>query len=125
VPSAARFLLAAGALVMATGVALGAAGAHAKGAAHPEAARLIQTAVIYQLAHGLGIVLVGVLARSAAPSRWLAAAGGLLLLGVFAFCGSLYLLAWTAQSAGPLAPLGGLAFIAGWIALAAWAVRSA
>ena len=34
------------------------------------------------------------------------------------FCGSLAYLAMTGRSLGPIAPLGGLAFIAGWLALA-------
>jgi uncharacterized membrane protein YgdD (TMEM256/DUF423 family) len=119
----ARFFLVCGALVMALGVALGAYAAHAaKGAAHPEAARLLQTAVQYQLIHGLGILAVGILARRHA-SRWLAAAGGLLLAGLALFCGSLWVLALTTQSLGPAAPLGGLAFIAGWIAFAIHALK--
>ena len=107
-----------GAIVMAFGVALGAYAAHAaKGAAHPEAARLLQTAVQYQLVHGIGILAVGILARWEA-SKWLVAAGAFLLAGVALFCGSLWVLAFTAQSLGPAAPLGGLALIAGWLALA-------
>ncbi len=107
-----------GAIVMALGIALGAYAAHAaKGAAHPEAARLLHTAVQYQLIHGIGIVAVGILARWEA-SKWLVAAGVLLLAGVASFCGSLWVLALTAHSPGPLAPLGGLGLIAGWLALA-------
>ena len=117
-PPVATFLLASGALVMALGVTLGAMSAHAaRGAAHPEAARLLQTAVLYQLVHGLGMLITGVLARTA-PSSWLLAAGVLHLLGVAMFCGSLWWLAFTARSLGPVAPLGGIAFIAGWLALA-------
>ena len=120
-PDAARLMLGGGALVMALGVVLGAISAHAsKGAAHPEAARLMQTAVQYQLVHGLGIVLCGVLARNAA-STWVMAAGLLLLVGVLFFCGSLWWLALRNQSLGAVAPLGGIAFIAGWLALAIFA----
>jgi uncharacterized membrane protein YgdD (TMEM256/DUF423 family) len=95
----------------------------AKSAPHPEAARLLQTAVLYQVVHGLGLVAVGILARLSAPSRLLALAGGLLFAGVLAFCGSLYSLAFAAVSLGVLAPVGGSAFIAGWLALAAWGFR--
>ncbi len=108
--------------MMALGIALGAVSAHAAhGAPHPDAARLLQTAVNYQLVNGLGVVAVGLLARQA-PSRWLAVAGGLLLLGIAMFCGALWWLAFTARSAGPVAPIGGTAFIAGWLALAAHAL---
>ena len=115
--------VAAGAIVLAAGVALGAVGAHAaKSAPHPEAARLIQTAVEYQLVHGLGLVVAGALARSGEASRLLALSGWLLLAGVAAFCGALYALAFAGVSTGALAPAGGISLIAGWIALAAFAI---
>ena len=120
----ARFFVVAGALALAAGVALGAVSAHAaKSAPHPEAARLLQTAVLYQLVHGLGLLAVGILARGPAASRLLALSGALLLAGIAAFCGSLYTLAFTAVSLGVLAPVGGSAFMAGWVALAVWAIR--
>jgi uncharacterized membrane protein YgdD (TMEM256/DUF423 family) len=119
----ARVFLVAGALAMALGVGLGAYAAHAaKGAAHPEAVRLLQTAVLYQLVHGLGVIAVALVARSGA-SAWLAAAGALLLVGIVLFCGSLWILAMTGRSLGPIAPSGGLAFIAGWLCLAIAALR--
>jgi uncharacterized membrane protein YgdD (TMEM256/DUF423 family) len=68
---------------------------------------------------------VGILARTSGPSRLLAASGGLMLAGAIAFCGSLYSLAFTTHSLGVVAPAGGTAFIAAWLALAAWALRDA
>lgn len=121
----ARFFVVAGALVLAAGVALGAVGAHAaKTAPHPEAARLLQTAVLYQLVHGLGLLLTGVLARFGS-SGWLAFAGAGFLLGIALFCGSLYVLAFTGVSGGIVAPVGGSSFIVGWLLLAvhAWTTR--
>jgi len=119
---AARLFLVAGALVLAAGVALGAISSHAAGrAAHPEAARLLQVAILYQLVHGLALVLAGVLARFA-TTRWLAVAGASFLLGILFFCGSLYWLAFTGSSAGIVAPLGGSSFIAGWVLLAVHAM---
>lgn len=119
----ARMLLGSGALVMAIGVILGALSSHAtKGAPHPEAPRLLQIAVQYQLIHGLGLLLIGALARNSA-SMWLAAAGVLLLLGIVFFCGSLWYLAMTNRSLGFIAPLGGMLFIAGWLALAFWVMQ--
>jgi uncharacterized membrane protein YgdD (TMEM256/DUF423 family) len=103
---------------MALGIVAGAFSAHAaRGAAHPDAARLLQSAVLYHLVNGLGIVAVGLAARWG-TSTWLAAAGVLLLAGVLLFCGSLWILAMTGRSMGVMAPTGGLAFIAGWTALA-------
>jgi uncharacterized membrane protein YgdD (TMEM256/DUF423 family) len=118
----ARFLLASGAIVMALAVIGGAMSAHAaKGAAHADAARLLQTAVLYALVHGLGVIILGVLARPAA-SPWLLVSGVLLLAGVVLFCGSLAYLAMTGRSLGFVAPAGGLAFIAGWITLSVYAL---
>jgi uncharacterized membrane protein YgdD (TMEM256/DUF423 family) len=49
-------------------------------------------------------------------------AGWLLLAGIVLFSGSLYALSMSGVRAlGAITPLGGVAFIAGWIALA-WAV---
>src|SRR2546423_4371271 len=120
-PEIARILVGGGALGMALGVALGAIAAHAaKGAAHAEAARLMQTAVLYELVHGLGMIACGILGRNA-MSGWLVAAGLLLLLGIVLFCGSLWYLALKGRSLGFVAPLGGIALITGWLALAMFA----
>jgi uncharacterized membrane protein YgdD (TMEM256/DUF423 family) len=119
----ARVLLASGALVMALGVVLSALSSHAmKNAVHPDAPRLLQIAVQYQLIHGLGLLLIGALARQAA-STWLVAAGVLLILGILFFCGSLWYLAMANRSMGPIAPLGGIFFIVGWLALAFWVIQ--
>lgn len=119
----AKAFLFLGAIAMAIGVAAGAYSAHAaKGAAHPDAARLLQTAVLYQLVHGLGLVGVGLAARGG-TSPWLAGAGALFAAGIALFCGALWFLAMTGRSPGPFAPVGGMAFIAGWLALAAHALR--
>lgn len=119
-----RGFLLLGALVMALGVALGAYAAHAaKGAAHPEAARLLQTAILYQLVHGLALVAVALVAR-AGSSPWLVASGALFALGIALFCGTLWYLAMTGRSPGPLAPIGGMSFILGWLALAIHALIS-
>lgn len=113
-----RGFVAAGAIILAVGVALGAIASHAAGRApHPDAARLLQVAVLYQLVHGIALVLAGVLARFG-QTRWLALSGAAFLLGIACFCGSLYWLAFTGVSAGAAAPVGGFAFIAGWILLA-------
>ncbi|HZZ94881.1 MAG TPA: DUF423 domain-containing protein [Usitatibacter sp.] len=120
----ARLFIGGGALLLALAVALGAYSAHAtKGAAHPEAARLLQTAVLYQFIHAMGILIAGVIARTGSSS-WLTAAGLLHFAGIVLFCSSLWVLALTARSLGIAAPTGGMAFIAGWIALAVHALRS-
>ena len=120
----ARAFLIAGAVAMALGVALGAYAAHAaKDAVHPDAARLLQSAVLYQLVHGMGVIAVALVARTQ-PSAWLLGAGALLLAGIVLFCGALWILALTGRSLGPVAPTGGMAFIAGWLCLAIHALTS-
>ena len=118
----ARFLLASGAIALAIAVAGGAYAAHAvKDAAHADARQLLQTATLYMFVHGLGILIAGVLARTAA-SEWLLGAGVLHLAGIVLFCGSLWVLALAGRSLG-VAPIGGVAFILGWLCLAAYAFR--
>lgn len=61
------------------------------------------------------------------PGPAVTAAGWLFIAGTLLFSGSLYLLAVTGVRAlGAITPIGGFAFILGWLALAwaAWSVRS-
>jgi uncharacterized membrane protein YgdD (TMEM256/DUF423 family) len=111
--------LAVGAVAAAAGVALGAFGAHGL-ASRVGADRLqvFETAVRYQIYHAFGLVVVA-WARTRWPGRWTAAAGWLFLAGIVVFSGSLYLLVLTgARWLGAITPLGGVSFIAGWLALA-------
>jgi uncharacterized membrane protein YgdD (TMEM256/DUF423 family) len=113
-------LLRLGAGLAALGVALGAFGAHGlRPLVTPERLAVFETGVRYHLVHALAI-LVAAWAAQAAPHsagpRW---AGALFALGVLLFSGSLYLLVWTGVTTfGAVTPFGGLAFLAGWIALA-------
>src|SRR5205085_1626909 len=102
-----RLLLVLGPLVMALAVAAGAYASHAaKDSAHADAPRLLQTAVLYMLVHGLGILAAGILSRPVA-SPWLLSAAALHLAGIVLFCGSLWVLGTTGRSLG-VAPFGGL-----------------
>ena len=108
-----------GAALAAVGVALGAFGAHGlKSRVSPEMVTVWETGVRYHLVHALGLLAV-----AWAVERWPAAgvAGWLFVAGTAVFSGSLYLLALSGQRwLGAITPLGGLAFIAGWLVLA-WA----
>jgi uncharacterized membrane protein YgdD (TMEM256/DUF423 family) len=112
-----------GAVCGALGVAAGAFGAHAlKGRLTPEMLAVFETGVRYQLVHALGLLAVGW-----AAGRWTSgavrAAGWLFVVGVFLFSGSLYVLCLTGvRGLGAITPIGGAAFIAGWLLLAwgAW-----
>lgn len=118
-------MLAIGALACALAVVLGAFGAHGlKSRLAPEALALWQTAVQYHFWHALGLLLIG-LAAFQLPGPWITAAGWLLVIGISLFSGALYALALGAPKIlGSVAPVGGLALLLGWLALA-WAVISA
>jgi uncharacterized membrane protein YgdD (TMEM256/DUF423 family) len=78
---------------------------------------VFETAARYQMYHALALLAVGVVAARA-PSASAAAAGWLFTAGIVLFSGSLYALAFTGvRVLGAITPLGGLCFLAGWIAL--------
>ena len=113
----------AGALFLLTGVAAGAFGAHAlKSIVTPDRLAIWQTAVLYQLIHGLGLLIIAAM-RPHYGSRCLAYAGWFLLAGVLIFSGSLYVLVLTdIRWLGAITPIGGASFMLGW-ALVAWSAR--
>jgi uncharacterized membrane protein YgdD (TMEM256/DUF423 family) len=105
------------ALTGAAGVVLGAFGAHAlRARLDPAQLATWQTAVQYHLIHALALLALALFAR--ATGRSVALPSWLLLAGVALFSGSLYLLATAGWKwLGPVTPLGGLCFIAGWLSL--------
>jgi uncharacterized membrane protein YgdD (TMEM256/DUF423 family) len=110
---------AAGAIAAAVGVVLGAFGAHGlKARVSPELLAVFETGVRYHLIHALGLLAVG-WAADRWPGPWAHIAGSLFLVGIVVFSGSLYVLTLTGvRSLGAITPIGGLAFIVGWICLA-------
>lgn len=131
--------VACGAVVGALAVAAGAFGAHAigdrirKDTTLSEAERtaaqrnleIFETAARYQMYHALAMLLTGLLA-SRYTSGWFTLAGSCFLLGVIVFCGLLYGLALGGpRFLGAIVPIGGIAFIAGWVCLAIAAFRVA
>lgn len=120
--NSARTLGVAG-LLLALATACGAFGAHAlKGQLAPERLQLWETAVRYQFFQALGLLGVGLALRSS-DAGVLRAAAALLIAGVLLFSGSLYALALGApRPLGALTPVGGLAWIIGWLLFAygAW-----
>lgn len=116
-----RPILAVAALFGALAVALGAFGAHAlRGLLDEKSLAVWQTAVDYQFRHVLALLAAGLLARAQA-ARGTTLAAVAFVLGIVLFSGSLYALALGAPHwIGAITPLGGAAFIAGWLALG-WA----
>jgi uncharacterized membrane protein YgdD (TMEM256/DUF423 family) len=103
-------------------VVLGAFGAHKlKGRIDPELLVTFEIGVRYQMYHALALLAM---ARTRlAGARLQLASGWLFLAGIGLFSGSLYVLTLTGERwLGAITPLGGLAFIVGWIclALAGW-----
>jgi uncharacterized membrane protein YgdD (TMEM256/DUF423 family) len=118
----ARFVLAAAALAMFLAVGAGAFGAHAlRSRLTPDLSAVWQTAVQYHAWHALGLFGIGVLMLQWPGRGSLAVAAWLLLAGIVLFSGSLYALALTGvRGLGAVTPIGGVAFLAGWLAMA-WA----
>ena len=134
--TAMRWMLAGGALLGALAVASGAFGAHALQGVLSERARIwYDTAVTYHARHALALLACGLLSGHAlaphgagAPSAPAVTALGVAAFafvgGIALFSGSLYVMAFTGWTRlGIVTPLGGLALVVGWIALAVAAVR--
>ena len=115
-----RKVFAAGSILAALGVGLGAFGAHSlKTVLSPELLAVFETGVRYQMYHALGLLALA-WAIGRWPERRLVQAAWLLLAGTVVFSGSLYLLVLTgARWLGAITPFGGVALIAGW-GLVAW-----
>ena len=116
-----RLFVVLGSCNMLLAVALGAFGAHGlKSRVTAELLTVWQTAVLYHMVHALGLLLVGLLAVHL-PVK---GAGWTLLAGIVLFSGSLYLMVLTGlRPLGIITPLGGVAFLAGWLLLALAALQ--
>lgn len=107
----------------AMGVTAGAYAAHGLTEAGEQAVRWMHLASTYQLVHAVALAVVGAAmpalrATGKPAARGLAVAAGVLFLGgIVMFCGALYGLALDAWLVSGMAPVGGLSFISGWLAL--------
>ncbi|RFM28830.1 DUF423 domain-containing protein [Deminuibacter soli] len=115
------------AVLGALAVILGAFGAHKlRELVSPESVTIFEKGVTYQFYHVFALALTAVLWKEF-PNKWLRNAANLFIGGIVCFSGSLYALTWlTAGSfgqlikvVGPVTPVGGLCFIAGWACLVA------
>lgn len=123
--------IAIGAGLGALGVVLGAFGAHflrdrvSDGLWDARQLEIFEVGVRYQMYHALALIAVGLWAERR-PSRFATAAGACFLFGIVIFSGLLYALAFTQiKVLGAIVPIGGVAFIVGWLALAAAAATQA
>lgn len=122
--SADRLFATLGAASAFVAVAAGAFGAHAlRARLSPDLLAVFETGARYQMYHALGLLAVA-WAVTRWPSPWPPRAGWLFLAGTVLFSGSLYALALSGiRWLGAITPLGGLAFLAGWLCLAFAASR--
>lgn len=108
-----------GALLAAASVVLGAFATHSlKEVLTPDRLETFRTGISYMQYHALGILVCSlwITDTNAQRATW---AARLFVIGIVLFTGSLSILAVTGVTwLGAVAPLGGLAFISGWILLA-------
>ena len=123
-----RWALSSGAALALLAVLSGAFAAHGlKTILDAQQLVLFETAVRYQMYHALALLVVGILASVRQFSEsLLKLAAFAFILGIFLFCGSLYALALSGITwLGAITPLGGTAFLAGWLALMIAALKPA
>jgi len=114
-----RIFILLGAISAGLAVVLGAMGAHIlETVLSPQRLGTFITGVEYQMYHSLALLVLGAIG-SQRLGRWLRVSGYAFIFGIILFSGSLYILTlgkipWM----GMVTPVGGIAFIAGWIALA-------
>jgi uncharacterized membrane protein YgdD (TMEM256/DUF423 family) len=115
----ARICLVAASISGAIAVIMGAFTAHAlKDILSSQLMSVMQTGVQYQFYHSLALLLVGLLLQQHS-TLLLRVCAASFLAGIVLFCGSLYLLAFSGVHwLGIVTPVGGLAFIAGWLMMA-------
>lgn len=108
-----------GSLFALVAVGAGAFGAHAlRARLTPDLLAVWETAARYQMYHALALLVVA-LGASRWPAAGWGAAGWLFTAGIAVFSGSLYVLALSGvRWLGAITPLGGAAFLAGWLMLA-------
>ena len=119
-----RFFLILGAVLAALAVVLGAFGAHGlRARLSPQDLETFEVGVRYQMYHALALIVV-----SWAIAHWEAGtaitAGWFFVAGILLFSGSLYVLVITGPRwLGAITPIGGVAFIVGWLLLAWTALK--
>lgn len=116
-----RIFLAIAAIFGGLSVAAGAFATHAlKERLSERSLEIFETAARYQMYHALALLLVALLLMQEKISQsTLSAAGWSFVIGILFFSGSLYVLSLTnIKVLGAIAPLGGAAFIVGWLAIA-------
>ncbi|MCA1032163.1 DUF423 domain-containing protein [Bacillus timonensis] len=120
-----KLFLILGAINAFLAVALGAFGAHGlEGKISEKYLKVWNTGVQYQMFHALGLFIIAMLIDKFPSVGTFATAGWFMLAGIVLFSGSLYVLSTTGiKVLGAITPLGGVAFLIGWILIIVAAVK--
>jgi len=112
-----KLFISLGAINAFLAVALGAFGAHMlEGRIPSKYLGTWEKAVMYQMFHALGLLVVGILAGRFGSQSFINWSGWLMFIGIILFSGSLYVLSVTQiKILGAITPLGGVSFLAAWI----------
>lgn len=118
-------LLAIACILLGVSVALGAFGAHSlKSMVSPQRVESFRTGVQYQFYHSLALALTALVGQWVENRAWRTSIW-CFAIGILLFSGSLYGFAIYEATGteggrwlGPVTPIGGLCFLAGWFALA-------
>lgn len=119
-----KFFLRTGIFLAMLAVIFGAFGAHSlKSMVDASSVAVFETGVRYQMYHAFALIITGILTRYFSSPR-VVNAGYAFIIGVVLFSGSLYLLTFFKTQGvvgmtgiGLLTPLGGVAFVIGWLML--------
>ncbi len=113
-----NLIIGVGAINACIAVAAGAFAAHGlKDMLSPEYINTFKTAADYQMMHGIGLILIGLLNKQN-DSRCNIAAAVFMFTGIILFSGSLYALTLTGiKWLGFITPFGGICFLIAWLTL--------
>ena len=123
----ARLLLCIAGLMLLDATIGGAVASHVLTNLDERSLRSFETAIDFEFFHALGLIGVVLVADRIGATRWLRAAAWLIVLGVVLFCGSIGVVTFGApRGVLALAPYGGVALMAAWLAFAigVWRGRS-
>ncbi|MFS0750252.1 DUF423 domain-containing protein [Oceanobacillus sp. 1P07AA] len=120
-----KIFLIIGAVLGFLAVALGAFGAHGlEGKLSEKAMNNWGKAVDYQMFHTIAIIAVALLLAKFEGSGLLTTSGWMFLVGIILFSGSLYVYSFTSITTfAMITPIGGLAFLIGWVLLGIAGIR--
>jgi uncharacterized membrane protein YgdD (TMEM256/DUF423 family) len=116
-----KFFLTLAPILAGISVAAGAFASHAlKEQLDARSLEIWETGAKYQMYHAIALLLIGLLSlHGSLPQTWLNSAGVAFIIGTILFSGSLYALSLSGvKILGAITPLGGVAFLTGWICLA-------